>query len=166
MVHLLREWYLPSTGLHPIKIHHLLAQPYLASQSPTPGIDIHFCQLYSPAITISTPQSIPQKLPIQNSKKFKIYQQERVGLSSLKKREREREWKAHSPSQKVANKRIQINSNEKLSTSSLHTLQISHVPWDLNLAKYQPRYGSPFSWAIQVTKVCKHLPTHNSTYQL
>jgi len=100
------KWYLPPTGLHPIKIHHLLAQPYLAGQSPTPDIDIHFCQLYSPAITISTPQSIPQKLPIQNSKEFKIYQQGRVGLSSLKEREREREREKEKPT--LHPKEIQI----------------------------------------------------------
>jgi len=42
----------------------------------------------------------------------------------------------------------------------LHTLQKPHVPWDLDLAKYQPRLGSPFGEVIQVTKVCIHLPTH------
>ena len=82
-----------------------------------------------------------------------MYQQGRVGLSSLKK-------KVHSPSQRVANNGVQINSNGKPFISSLHILQISHAPWDLNLAKYRPWLGSFFGRAIQVTKVCIHLPTH------
>ena len=73
-------------------------------------------------------------------------------LSSLK--------KAHSPSLRVANYGVQINSNGKPSTSFLHTPEIFHVPWDLDLAKYRPLHGSLFGRAIQVTKVCKHLPTH------
>jgi hypothetical protein len=64
----------------------LLAKTYLACQSPIPGIDIHFCQLYFP--TITNPKIslfIPQELPNQNSKEFKLYEQGRVELSSLKK---------------------------------------------------------------------------------
>jgi hypothetical protein len=44
-----------------------------------------------------------KSFPFKTSKKFKLYQQKRVELSSLKKREkREREREAHSPFQ-VAN---------------------------------------------------------------
>jgi hypothetical protein len=46
----------------------------------------------SPQLPSQKPQFIPQKPPIQNSKEFKIYQQRRVKISSLKKR-RKRERK-------------------------------------------------------------------------
>ena len=92
-----------------------------------------------------------KSFPFKTSKKFKVNQQRRVELSSKKKRR-----EAHSPFQ-VANYGVQIKWE---AIYFLCTLQISHVQWDLNLAKYQPRYGSPFDWAIQVTKVRIHLPIH------
>ena len=60
------------------------------------------------------PQFIPQKPPIQNSKEFKIFQQRRVELSSLKKKR-----EAHSPFQ-VANYGVQISSNEAI--HSIHSI--------------------------------------------
>ena len=106
---------------------------------------------------------IPQELPVQNFKEIQVISAKESGVIFLKKerekRKKRKKRKAHSQFQ-VANYGVQINSNGKPSTSSLHTLQISHVPWDLNSAKYQPSCGSLFGWAIQVTKVCIYLPTH------
>ena len=98
MVRPRREWYLPSISLHPSQTHHLLAQRCLACQSPTPGTGIHSHQTYTPAITNPIPHTSHKDLPDQNSKEFKLYRQGRVKLSSLKKREKERE--VHSPSLK------------------------------------------------------------------
>ena len=121
MVHPLREWYLPPTVLNPPQTHHLLAQRNLACLSPVPGIGIHTCQTYSP--TITTPHSSHKDLPNKDSIEFKIYQQGRVELSSLKKRER----RPLSIPKRVANHGVQINPSGKPSTSFPQTFQIFHV---------------------------------------
>ena len=59
---------------------------------------------------------LPQKLPHSKTpKKFKIFQQRRVELSSVKKKGRKKEKEAHCPFQ-VANYGVQINSNGMPST--------------------------------------------------
>ena len=116
MVRPLREWYLPSTGLYPPRTHHLLR--YLACQSPIPGIGIHTCQTYSPTITIPIPHSSHKELSNQNSKEFKLYQQARVELSSLKKREGRRR-EDYSPSLKSCKL---WSSNKWEAIHSIHSL--------------------------------------------
>ena len=124
MVHPLREWYLPSTGLYPTEIHHLLAQTQQACQSLTPSIDIHSCQLCTPAITISYTTSLFHKsFPIQNSKEIQDIpaKESRViffkkNLSSNKSEKRKKEKSTlHF---KVANHGVQINGKPSISSTS------------------------------------------------
>ena len=102
MVRPLREWYLPSTGLYPLETHHLLAQTYLAYQSPILSIDIHSCQAYTPQPQNQHPKHLPihptKVFPYQNSKEFKSFKQGRVELSSFKKtKKRRKERKERIP---------------------------------------------------------------------
>ena len=152
MMHPFREWYLPSTCLHPPQIHHFLAQTYLACQSPILSIGIHVRQLYSPAITIPIPHFSPQIASQSKLQRIQVISASESGVIISKKREGRRR-EDHSPSQ-VANYGVQIIQMRSHPLHLLHTLQIFHVPWDLNLAKYRPHHGSLFGWAIQVIKVC------------
>ena len=119
------------------------AYPLFASQKKMPGLSVTYSEYWHPLLPDVFPRNhktnnsnvypfIPQRSSHHKTPKFKSYQEERVKLSCLKK---EREREAHSPSLRVANYGVQINSNGKPSTSLLHNLQIFHVPWALNLAK-------------------------------
>ena len=94
-------------------------QTQLACQSPTPGIDIHFCQLCFPAITISYATVHSIKLPIQNSKEIQDIPAKESGVDFLKKKKRRERKKKRSPlSISSANYGVQINSNGKPFISS------------------------------------------------
>ena len=90
MVCPLREWYLPSTDLFPLRTHCLLASKCLVCQSHTPGIDIHLHQHNSPAITNpKSPQcahSSQKVLPSPNSKEIQYYISKGVWSCLLKKK--------------------------------------------------------------------------------
>jgi hypothetical protein len=99
------------------KIHHLVAQTKLACQSSIPGIDIHSCQLCSPAITISKTTVHSTKashLKLQRIQDISAKESEVIFF--LKKKRERKKREAHSPFQ-VANYGVQISSNGKPSTS-------------------------------------------------
>ena len=117
--------------------HPLL--PAILLRNHNPNTSVH---------SIRAPQSKLQRIQVISARESGV-------IFFKKKRE------VHTPSRKeLQNYGVQTNSSRKPFTSFPHNLQIFHVPWDLNLAKYWPRHGSLFDWAIQITKVCKYLPTH------
>ena len=122
MVHPLREWYLPSTGLYPTEVHHLLAQIQLACQSLTLGIGIHSCQLCIPATTISyTISSFHRSFPIQNSKdRNSIYSSIGEWSYLLKKKREEGEKKKRSPLSIPSCKLWNSNKFKWEATHSIH----------------------------------------------
>ena len=86
--------------------HPPFASPNIAALSVTHS------EYWHPLLPVMYPRrgsSSHRSFPIQNYKeKFKIYQQKRVEVSSLKKRKEERKREVHSPFQ-VANYGVQIN---------------------------------------------------------
>ena len=81
-----------------------------------------------------------KELPNQNSKEFKLISKGEWSYLLFLKKKWGKKREAHSPFQ-VANYGVQIT--RKLSTSSLHTLQIFHVPWDLNWLSTNPGMDHP-----------------------
>jgi len=89
----------------------LLAQTYLACQSPIPGIDIHACQLYSSVITIPIPHFIPQRAFQSKLQRIQVISASESGVIISKKREGRRR-EDHSPSLKSC-KLWSSNKSEK-----------------------------------------------------
>ena len=92
MVCPLREWYLPSTDLSPSRTHCLLAKKNAWSVSNLLWVlTSTFARRIPPQPQNQQFKRVPihptKVLPSQNSKEFKSYQQGRVELSALKKRE-------------------------------------------------------------------------------